>query len=92
MREWRRAFNEVRALKAFVGATLLLCIGLGMWEDMDTEKRVFWMIITPLAFIGSVLWWRRSLPKRKKRQMATAEPETTRRNPPAKVPPPRQET
>lgn len=86
MQESTRFFREVRALRAFVGGVLLLCVGLVSWNDMDKQGRTFWLILTPMAFISALLSYWLSKPKRRRHNQAMAR-EIERRNPPAKLPP-----
>jgi hypothetical protein len=86
MQEARRFFREARALKAFVVGVMCLCIGLVSWKDMDRQGRVFWLIITPVAFISSLVSYWYSRPKRHKHH-AISGPGIERRNPPAILPP-----
>jgi hypothetical protein len=84
MQEWKRVFTEARALKAFVVATMVFCVGLLSLENMDKEARIYWLILTALLYAASIAYWRRSNPKRRKHR---DEVNPTRRNPPAKLPP-----
>ena len=70
----------------FVIGVLFSCLGLVSWKDMDKEGRIFLLFITLFAFTMSFVWsWLSRRGQRKRRRMA--EPEPTRRNPIAKLPP-----
>jgi len=89
MESHKQFFREVKALKLFVIGTMLLCMGLvGLKgaKTVDMKWLLIWLGFTSLFFLMSFVTWRRSRPKHHRHRRAS-EPEPTRRNPPAELPP-----
>ena len=79
--------------RSFILGFALLCIGAVSWSEMDSAGRKFWLILTPSAFIIPLaMSWFSRWRAIKRQQAIDREPEPTHRNPPAKLPPRRDQS
>jgi hypothetical protein len=87
MKASMRFFTEWRAMKAFIAATGILCVGiLGFKEKTASFSPWFIVAFAGLVYVWSCFLWGKSQGKNR-RQKGTREPEITHRNPAAKLPP-----
>jgi hypothetical protein len=92
MQQPKGFFRETRAHIALVVGVLCLCIGLLSWKNLSAERRIVGLVITSLAFILSLVWWWIGRSKwRKRRRVHAPDSVPAGRNPPATLPPRREQ-
>jgi hypothetical protein len=92
MQQPKGFFRETRAHIALVVGVLCFCIGLLSWENMGKERRIAGIVITSVALILSLVWWWVGRSKwRKRRRLRAPGYEPAARNPPATLPPRREQ-
>jgi len=87
----RKFFREYRALRAFIAATGLLMFWIVTLDDVKSTGCWYFLGLSALLYLAAIFDYWSSKEQKRRKHRSPPEPEFERRNPPAKLPPPRPE-